>query len=199
MKNIKLLPIYLCILIAIGALSCKSQQKTLKIDIVNESKNNKIDFPYDIIGFWKGELEIFKADAQVQKIPMSMLIEEANELDTYVWQLIYNEGENEDKRTYALLTYDQVKGHYLIDEDNGIVLDAFLFENKLVSTFSVQESLLTVIYTFLPEDIIFEVFAGPQKAINRTGDIKVGEATIPPVDSYKTAAFQRGTLKRIRG
>lgn len=181
------------------AISCKSRQKTLKIDEVEQSKEIELDFPYDLLGYWKGELEIFSRTGNVQKIPMAMLIEETSDESTIGWQLIYNEKEKEDKRSYLLIIVDKESGHFQIDEDNGIILDAYLFKNKLVSSFSVQGSLLTVSYTFLEDDIIFEVIAGPVKPIHSTGNIKVGEASIPPVDSYETTAVQRATLKRIRG
>lgn len=181
------------------ALSCKSRQKTLKIDEVNQSKELELDFPFDLIGYWKGELEIISGNGEKQIIPMAMLIEETADSETFGWQLIYNEGDLEDKRSYLLMTVDKENGHYQVDEDNGIILDAYLFDNKLISTFSVQSSLLTVCYTFLRDDIVFEVYAGPQKPIHSTGNIKVGDVLIPPVDSYMTSNVQRGVMKRIRG
>ncbi len=181
------------------ALSCKSRQKTLKIDEVKKSEEYVLDFPYDLLGYWKGALEIYSRSGSVQTIPMAMLIEETSDESTIGWQLIYNEKEKEDKRSYLLIKVDEENGHYQIDEDNGIILDAYLFKNKLISTFAVQGSLLTISYTFHQDEIIFEVIVGPVEPIHSTGNIKVGEASIPPVDSYETTATQRAVLKRIRG
>jgi len=185
--------------IILSLTSCKTRQKTIKIDEVEESINKDIDFPYDILGYWKGELNIISVQNKRQVIPMAMLIEETADSETFSWQIMYNEGEEQDTRSYLLMFIDPENGHYQIDEDNGIILDAYLFGNKLISTFSVQGSLLTVSYTFYPDKIHFEVIAGPVEAIHTTGNIKVGEASIPPVDSYQTSALQQGILKRIRG
>ena len=95
--------------------------------------------------------------------------------------------------------HNKERNHYKIDEDNGIILDCFLFENKLISTFDVGGTLLTTMNTFLEDDMVFEVIAGPIEIINTTGDMKVNENVIPPVNSYQTKTYQRAVLKRIRG
>lgn len=187
------------ILIFLMLLSCKTRQKTIKIDETKDLGKIGLDFPFDALGYWEGILEIYSVDSLVQSVNMSIHIEETSDNQVYSWQITYNPGENEDQRNYLLLIFNKMKGHYKIDEDNGIVLDAFLLNNKLVSDFEVQGTRLKTINTFLGEKMIFEVYAGPIKEINITGDMKVEDNVIPPVKSFNLTTYQRAVLKRIRG
>ena len=47
--------------------------------------------------------------------------------------------------------------------------------------------------------MVFEVIAGPQKSINTSGNMKVEENEIPPVDSYQLSTYQRAILSKKRG
>ncbi len=187
------------IIILIGLISCKARQKTLKLDEAQQSQNISLDFPYDVLGYWEGQLEIFGVDSLLQTVPMAVLIDETLDPVVFQWELIYNPGDQEDRRPYLLLMHNKERNHYKIDEDNGIILDCFLFENKLISTFDVGGTLLTTMNTFLEDDMVFEVIAGPIEIINTTGDMKVNENIVPPVNSYQTKTYQRAVLKRIRG
>lgn len=181
------------------SISCKTRQKTLKVDEAKQSKLIKLDFPYDVLGYWKGEIEIFQGNNLAMTVPMALIIEETSDESAFRWEIIYNEGEKEDRRPYVLLMHDTISHHYKIDEDNGIILDCYLLGNKLISTFSVSGSTLTTINTFLDDEMVFEVIMGPQESINTTGNLKIGEEEIPPVDSYKVSTYQRAICKRIRG
>lgn len=198
--NIKVQLIYLCITFVLLISSCKSTTPIQKTDEVKISKELILDFPFDALGYWKGEIEIFMDTGRVQKLEMAMLIAESPDPSVYEWKIIYNpDSDKEDRRNYLLLTIDSETGHYQIDEDNGIILDCYLLDNKLISTFEVSGSILTTINTFIGDGMVFEVIMGPSKEINITGDIKVGEHTIPPVKSFKTSTYQRAFLYRKRG
>jgi len=179
--------------------ACTTTSKTKKIDEAKVSKEIDIEFPEDVLGYWKGELEIFRDTGLVQQIPMAILIEETLDNEMYIWEITYNPGKEEDKRPYLLIVKNKERGHYQVDEDNGIILDAFLLDNKLFSTFEVGKSMLTTVNTFIGDEMVFEVIAGSADPINTTGDMKVGEHSIPPVYSFSTATYQRAILKRIRG
>lgn len=179
--------------------SCKPTTKLTKIDESSLEKEQTLDFPVDIMGFWTGELEIYTVEGVVQKVPMALDIFEIGESDVWAWHIIYNPGKNEDKRKYLLMEINKETGHYQIDEDNGIILDAYLMGNRLISSFSVSGSTLQTINTFFEDQMVFEVIAGPQKAINTSGNMKVEDKEIPSVDSYQISGYQRAHLKRKRG
>ncbi len=179
--------------------SCNSTRKLSKVDEATMAENTEIEFPYNAIGYWEGEISIFQDTGFVQKVPMALDIFEIGEAKEYAWHIIYNPGKEEDRREYLLIEVDKETGHYQIDEDNGIVLDAYLLDNKLISSFSVSNSSLQTINTFFQDDMVFEVIAGPQEAINTTGNMKVEGETVPPVESYKLTTYQRAILKKVRG
>ena len=179
--------------------SCKPTKNLTKIDEAKLSENMELSFPEDAVGYWLGEISIFQDTGLVQKVPMALDIFEIGETGVWAWHIIYNPGKNEDKRKYLLIEVNKEKGHYQIDEDNGIILDAYLLNNKLISSFSVSNSTLQTINTFLDSQMVFEVIAGPQKSINTSGNMKVEENEIPPVDSYQLSTYQRAILSKKRG
>lgn len=179
--------------------SCNPTKELTKADEANLSEKTEISFPESAVGYWEGEISIFQEKGLAQKVPMALDIFEIGESKVWAWHIIYNPGKEEDKRKYLLIEVDKEKGHYQIDEDNGIVLDAYLLDNKLISSFSVSNSTLQTINTFFEDQMVFEVIAGPQKSINTTGNMKVVEEEIPAVDSYKVSTYQRASLNKKRG
>ena len=169
------------------------------MDETQKMKEKIGDFPYDYLGYWKGTLDIYSVDSLIQSVNMSVLIDDTIDESVFRWELTYNPGENEDKRPYLLTLHNPNNGHYKIDEDNGIILDCFLFGNKLITTFDVESTILTTVNTFNEDELIFEVIAGPKELINTTGDIKIDNQVIPPVNSYQVKTYQRAVLERIRG
>jgi hypothetical protein len=88
-------------------------------------------FPQSFIGHWKGTLEWYQSGKQEpQKVTMQLIIRPADTAGQYTWQLIYGE-RGEDNRPYLLKPVDSAKGHWVVDERNGILLDAYLVGNKL--------------------------------------------------------------------
>lgn len=196
-SNIRFL--FLIALIFSAFVSCNPTSKLSKVEEAQLSSTQDFQFPGNAIGYWEGEIEIFQDTGMVQKVPMALDIFEIGEAKEFAWHIIYNPGKDEDRREYLLIEINKETGHYQIDEDNGIVLDAYLLDNKLISSFSVSNSTLQTINTFFEDNMVFEVIAGPQEAISTTGNMKVEGETIPPVESYKLTTYQRAVLKRVRG
>ena len=53
----------------------------------------------------------------------------------YTWAIIYGADSIAVRRVYMLNEVDKSKGHYIIDEKNGKLLDTFLIDNELISVF----------------------------------------------------------------
>ena len=155
-------------------------------------------FPQSYTGHWTGDLEIFRDRERVQKIRMSLEISEVNQ-DTFDWFITYDDGLTKDIRAYGLVISNKDKGQYLIDEKNGIVLDAQLNGNELTSIFKVGSSLLNVTYELGHEEIVFKIDVINMNAHRMTGDTLIGQDSIPRVDVYPLAVVQRAILQRKRG
>lgn len=150
-------------------------------------------FPQAWVGNWKGELNWYRGTAkEPQKVMMELRIHPADSVNKYTWQLIYG-GATEDNRPYNLIAKDTAKGHWVIDENNGIILDQFWVANRLTGAFTVQAS--TIINTYWMEGgrLIAEFYSLSAKPISTTGK---GTQDSPSVDSYKIGSYQVAILTR---
>jgi len=150
-------------------------------------------FPNDWIGHWEGELLWYQGAAkEPRKVNMELQIRPTDSAHKFSWQLSYG-AKAEDNRPYTLIAIDTVKGHWMIDENNGIVLNKFWIANKFCGAFTVQHS--TIIDNFWIENgkLVVEFYSISAKPIATTGG---GNNEIPFVDSYKVNSYQRAILSR---
>ncbi len=149
------------------------------------------NFPQSWVGNWKGELYWYKGNMTApKKVDMELRIKPADSADRYTWQLIYG-SESKDNRPYTLLAKDTVKGHWVIDEHNGIVLDQFWVAGKLCGAFTVGNATIMNTYRKENDKIKVEFYTISAKPIAVTGK---GTDDSPSVDSYKVTAFQEAVL-----
>jgi len=148
-------------------------------------------FPASWEGEWRGDLLVFQYGKEVQRIPMSLTILPLGSDGQYTWAIQYGRDES-GLRPYRLLPIDPEKGAYAIDEQNGIVLDGFFQRDTYYSLFSVSGSLLQTRVQRTQDTLLYEITAGPLKALNTTG----GQDSIPAVDSYAVPTLQRAILRR---
>ena len=153
-------------------------------------------FPSDWIGLWAGNLEIYSGLTLVNSIPMTLAINPLDTVGNYTYHITY--GEDEDAlRPYILRTVDAAKGQYVLDEDNGILINMFLLGNTLVSSFEVQNSFLQT-RSYLENSFLhYEIIAGTFTADLISGDTIIGSDTIPPVQSFPLGVLQKAELSRI--
>lgn len=150
-------------------------------------------FPQNWIGNWKGELKWFKTGVkEPQTVVMELRIQPADSLNTYTWHLIYGLP-TEDSRPYTLIAKDTAKGHWIIDENNGIVLDQFWVADKFCGAFTVMNSTIISNYWVENDQLMIEFFSISAKPIITTGN---GTENSPSVDSYKVGSYQKAILKR---
>lgn len=151
-------------------------------------------FPADFVGYWKGEIDWYQqGKTESKKIPMQLRIQATDTVGQYTWQIIYGE-KDADNRPYVLKPADTTKGHWIIDERNGIVLDQYWMGNKLSGMFSVSGSTIFNSYWLENGQLHVEFVSIPSKPQARTGN---GTDDSPIVDSYNVKSFQRGVLKRV--
>ncbi|RYZ26359.1 MAG: hypothetical protein EOO10_15785 [Chitinophagaceae bacterium] len=155
----------------------------------------QISFPQSFIGHWEGTLNWYQAGKKVpQKVKMQLIIRPADSSNTYTWQIIYG-AKGEDNRPYILRPADTAKGHWQIDERNGIIIDQYFIGNRFTSAFTVQTTTIVDSYWREGEDLVAEFYGLTAKPVNTSG---AGTEDSPKVDSYGTKSYQRAILKRIR-
>lgn len=154
------------------------------------------DFPKKFTGHWKGDLYWYKTgEKNPQKVKMQLIIMPSDSAGHYTWQIIYGEN-NADNRAYILKPFDTAKGHWIVDERNGIILDQYWVGNKSVSAFTVQNSTIVDSYWIEGKKLIAEFYSISAKPINTTG---TGNAEFPLVHSYGVKSYQKAVLRRVRG
>ena len=154
------------------------------------TQENELKFPESYFGSYKGDLIIENAKGQ-QIIGMEFHINATETANKYQYQLVYISNGNRQERNYNLIAKDASKGEYLVDENNGILLSAKQFENRLYSVFQVQENLLFTIEEFYEDYMIFEIVFSNKKETVKSGNI---DEETPEVFSYPVTVSQRAKL-----
>ncbi len=155
---------------------------------------DKSSFPNDFIGHWKGTLEWYRTgNAKPEKVNMSLtILPSKDSAGQYSWHMVYGSA-SEDNRPYLLKPVDTAKGHWVIDELNGIVLDQYWVGNRFICSFTVLNNTITNTYYLENGQLIAEFISNPAKAGATSGK---GTAASPTVDSYIIRGFQRAVLKK---
>lgn len=146
-------------------------------------------------GDWKGELLWYRTGKDVpQKVPMEIKIHSVDNKDSWTWQIIYGE-KGEDNRPYFLKQADSAGIHWVIDEDNGIVLDQYWVAGKFSGAFSVMNSTIINSYWIEGDKLNVEFYTVSSNPVNTSGK---GTDDSPKVDSYRMMGYQKATLKRVQ-
>ena len=123
---------------------------------------------------------------------MELRIHPADSINTWTWQIIYG-SESEDNRPYNLIKKDSSGIHWIIDENDGIILDQYWVGNKFCGAFTVQNSTIMNSYWMEKNKLIVEFYNASAKPVATTGK---GTEDSPKVDSYKVGSYQKAILTR---
>lgn len=149
-------------------------------------------------GNWEGRLHIFNVQKQVAELDMQLLISSTDSAHRAKWTILYLPDDSSgmkpnDRREYEIIGLSDQPGHFVIDEKNSILLDAYLLDQSLVSRFRVDNALLTVVYTLQGDSMRFEIFSGAYEALRDTGEeVK----TVDAVQAFAISNYQRAQLYR---
>ena len=149
-------------------------------------------FPDDFFGIYTGNLHISSKNAS-QTLPMEFHLLATDSVGKYTYTLVYGEGETKQIRDYTLLEKDKEKGAYVVDENNGILLDCTILRNKMYTLFEVNNTLLTTFITFEKKYLVFEIIASAKSNRRVT---HANEETKTEVLSYPITTIQRAVLKK---
>jgi hypothetical protein len=150
-------------------------------------------FPASITGNWKGTMQWMVSGKPAKSFSMQLRIHNADSAGCYTWQIIYGDDEK-DNRPYLLKPVDTAKGHWLIDERNGILLDGFVHGNAFHGAFTVQGNTIVDNYTLLPDGRLqVEFFTIKLDEKRKSGN---GTEDSPEVNSYPIRSYQTGILNK---
>lgn len=149
-----------------------------------------LKFPEDYFGIYKGDLHITNSRGD-QTIQMEFHLLATDSVGNYKYTLVYIEDSNRQERHYNLI--DKGDGKFVVDENNGILLDATLVDNKLYSMFEVQGNILTTTETFFEDKMLFEITFSSKEQKKETGT----EGGIK-VFSYPVTTVQKAVLHKTK-
>ena len=152
-----------------------------------------LKFPETWAGTWKGQVNWFKTGSDTAtKVDMELRIHPTLTPGQWTWQIMYG-GAGEDERPYTLKLVDSTAGHWIIDENNGIILDQYLVSGKLCGMFTVGNSTILNNYWREGDNLVVEFFSINAKPSGSTGK---GTRESPSVDAYRIGGYQRAVLVR---
>lgn len=154
-------------------------------------------FPDHYSGIWQGELKIYSYNKVLQKLPMELAIG-PDILGNFDWIITYGQGDDASVRSYTLRKKDPSIGHYEIDENNGINLQADLNNNQLVSIYEVQNNLISVTYSFYNDHIDFNIIVTRPDPIDITGNTIYKGDSIPVVNVHPLVVTQSARLTKVK-
>jgi hypothetical protein len=125
---------------------------------------------------------------------MALDISNTDSAGLYNWTIIYDLDSTIQRREYQLKELNSGLGHYLIDEKNGIFLDAYHIQNELISKFEVMGSTLIISYALEDDVMVFSVKVFPSKEVRVSGNIIDGKEEIPKVSSFQLKSSQVAKL-----
>lgn len=151
---------------------------------ISFSALSQSSFPNDWIGIWTGEMKIY-AGAEIRtRVNVKFTIQETENPDTWIWKTEYLANDTIVK-DYLLKVKDLSKKQYVIDEQDGIILDAYLFDNKLYTFFKVGEFYLSGFYELRNDLLIFEIISGKE------GDLVKDEIYNFSINNMQTVSLKR--------
>ncbi len=184
--------------------SCKSIKKESAISpkqntqLETSDTSEKLIFPDDWLGYWQGDLNIYGVTGLKQSLPMALDNAVTDIEGEYTWAIIYGQDTIAGRRDYSLKEVDKDNGHYVVDENNGILLDSYLIDNELISVFDVMGNTLTSTYKREDDKMIFEIMMYKSEKNKLTGDTIIGLDTIPAVSTYRPVVRQKAILSKRR-
>lgn len=175
--------------------SCMGQEKKTKRVSEDEFPNVKQNILNDFVGLYKGNLNVSNYTGSLQNIPMEIQLKKTATEGEFSYEIMYLINNKKDIRKYMIKTIDLERGHYVIDQRNGLVLQGNLIHNTIFSTFEMNNNIMNSKLQFKNEGkIAFEiVVVTKQNGYDTGGKEKSG----PAAKSYTTTIVQRALLTRV--
>jgi hypothetical protein len=137
-------------------------------------------------------LTIFGAQGKTTALSMQLNVSSKDSAGVYSWQLVYGDS-RKDIRAYEIVPVDTLVGKWNVDEKNGIVIAGIFRGNNFITSFEIQGTRITMVYSLQEDALVVEVIAGTSSGIMTSGK---GSEDIPTVTSYGVSSYQRAVLSR---
>jgi hypothetical protein len=99
------------------------------------------NFIKNYIGLWKGNCQL--SGSRSMTFQMTLTVKPAeNSNDTYSWKTTYRSQQINQQRDYRLVLDSKDKNKFVIDENNGLLLDGVYVQGKMLQLFSVNDSVV---------------------------------------------------------
>ena len=154
--------------------------------IISYTQEVNIYFADRCEGTWQGMMYMYHQNSNRDSLNVSLEVERLPQENSWKWKTSYEAKPEKIIKDYTLILVDAEKGRYIIDEGDGIKLDCYQYDQKLYSTFSVNESLLTATYEIRADSLLFEVTSGERG--EATGDSTIFNYSVQHVQKV---VFQR--------
>ncbi len=184
----------LLLIVMFFGLTANTQPTKIDTTILDSTKVDL--FPASWCGYWEGDLEIIGPQGTIQTLPIAYDIQSTDEDSTYIWAIIYGEDIVAGRRDYRLIVKDRSKGHYLVDEQNSIMIDSYLINNELISWFEVEDNLLSTSLSMKNEQLHHKIIFTKKSNAVESGNTIVKNDTIPKVTSYPLYNIQSAILTK---
>lgn len=138
------------------------------------------------LGQWQGTMYLYNQGRLKDSVHVKMTIARRPETNTWTWRTDYLSDKQPMTKDYILRLVDQEKNQYVTDEGGGLLLNDYVFGDKMYSVFETSGFYLTSSYERLDDKLIFEVTSG-----------KKLEPAPQGVTTFTVANLQRVILKRI--
>jgi len=119
-------------------------------------------------GFYQGECEYqAQGTLDIEIIPMTIEIlpVSANEVS---WSMHYYRASGDIVKNYTLRAVDESIGHYVTDENNGILIDQYLRQNRIMTHFEVNNNQVTGVSELNGNTLSFTNYAFSSKVETRS-------------------------------
>jgi hypothetical protein len=104
--------------------------------------------------------------------------------------------EKPDQRNYELVLEADSTGHFVVDEQNSILLDGYLNGDCLYVSFGGMGSELLSRSCLRQNQLDYEIVSVRSEPVRISGDQVVGTDTIPAIRSYGVYHVMRAVLTR---
>lgn len=110
-------------------------------------------------GRWEGACGIAAAQGKLSSVVTSLEIRKtADNGSRYSWIVTYGPStEAEQRRAYEIVAVDAAQGHYIIDEKNGLKIDAWLVANQIFAPFEIGGTVIAAKYIRMNGGIVMEL------------------------------------------
>lgn len=150
---------------------------------------NNVDklFPDDYLGIYKGDLNIITS-AGNESIPMEFHLLSTADSTNYKYKIFY--GTERSERAYNLKRTSN-PNLFLVDENNGIVLETAYSNRTLYSTYEVMGNLLNCTEVFHDDYMEFMITMSRKKDTTQTGAPSSALVTNYPISVMQKAVLYK--------